>query len=362
VSKKWGLPVIALTLLGWTVWNVFGGNQPRRIRQPEGLARSSFVNRVAGVGLVEPRTDASGRGTVAVGTELPGIVTKVFVKNQEYVKKDQPLFALDDRAKKAELAVKLADLEMAEKVLTKLEKSPRSEEIPPYEARVAQARADLEMAEDALSRGLQARIATPPEQVVRLQQGVESTRQKWEEAKQNLALLNAGTWEPDLAVARAKKAQAKAAVDQVNTDLERQVVRAPFEGQVLQVNVRLGEWVSTERGKALVMMGDVQELYVRAAIDESDIARFQEGAPAEAKTRGTPQHTLKLRFVRIEPYVTPKQSLSGDNIERVDTRVLQVIYAINEPNPPAKIATQVDVFIKVGDAKDETKEDSYPET
>jgi HlyD family secretion protein len=58
-----------------------------------------------------------------------------------------------------------------------------------------------------------------------------------------------------------------------------------------------------------------------------------------------------LKFVRIEPYVIPKKSLTGDNTERVDTRVLQVIYAVDGGNKRLFVGQQVDVFI---DATSET--------
>jgi len=68
---------------------------------------------------------------------------------------------------------------------------------------------------------------------------------------------------------------------------------------------------------------------VVAGGSESDRARFKEDAKAEAKTRGFPRQTLPLRFVRVEPSIVPKRSLTGDTAERVDTRVMQVIYAID---------------------------------
>ena len=55
---------------------------------------------------------------------------------------------------------------------------------------------------------------------------------------------------------------------------------------------------------------------------------------------------MPLRFVRIEPYVVPKRSLTGDSLERVDTRVLQVIYEFQRPSFPIYVGQQVDVFIR----------------
>ena len=49
--------------------------------------------------------------------------------------------------------------------------------------------------------------------------------------------------------------------------------------------------------------------------------------------------------MRIELYVVPKKSLTGDNTERVDTRVLQVIYAIDTLGRRLFVGQQLDVFI-----------------
>ncbi len=68
---------------------------------------------------------------------------------------------------------------------------------------------------------------------------------------------------------------------------------------------------------------------MRVNVDEDDIPRLKLNAPARAKLRGdVRQEEVPLTFVRLEPYVVPKTSLTGTNTERVDTRVVQVIYAI----------------------------------
>src|SRR5262249_1054023 len=98
-------------------------------------------------------------------------------------------------------------------------------------------------------------------------------------------------------------------------------------------------------GKALVMLGDLSTFHVRVDIDERDIARFQRSSPAKAYPRGEAAHEMALRFVRVEPYVVPKKSLTGDNTERVDTRVLQVLSAIERSDHAAYVGQQLDVFI-----------------
>ncbi len=114
---------------------------------------------------------------------------------------------------------------------------------------------------------------------------------------------------------------------------------------MLQVNVRPGEYVGATAGPALIVLGSVTQLHVRVDIDEYDIPRFVTDAPARATLKGQPTDFFPLKFVRIEPYVVPKKSLTGDNTERVDTRVLQVIYAIDTTGKRLFVGQQLDVFI-----------------
>ena len=123
------------------------------------------------------------------------------------------------------------------------------------------------------------------------------------------------------------------------------MIRALVDGEVLQVNVRPGEFVGAPPSQALIVLGNVTQLHVRVDIDEYDIPRFVPEAPARATLKGQPDEFFPLKFVRIEPYVVPKKSLTGDNTERVDTRVLQVIYAIDTGGKRLFVGQQLDVFI-----------------
>lgn len=61
--------------------------------------------------------------------------------------------------------------------------------------------------------------------------------------------------------------------------------------------------------------------------------------------RGNRDLAVDLRFEYVEPYVIPKKSLTGGSTERVDTRVLQVVYSFPSGAIPAYIGQQVDVFV-----------------
>ena len=81
-------------------------------------------------------------------------------------------------------------------------------------------------------------------------------------------------------------------------------------------------------------------------MDEQDAVLIGGESPAVASLKGHSDLRMPLRFVRIEPYVVPKRSLTGDSLERVDTRVLQIVYAFDRPAFPVYVGQQVDVFIQ----------------
>jgi multidrug resistance efflux pump len=340
------LPLVAVALLVFAVFHVIWAEQVAPASPPPvEPARSPFTETVAGAGIVEPRSE-----NIAIGSALSGVVLEVYVpvdKVGQRVKAGDPLFRVDDRQLRAQLAFQQASLAAAQAQLAKLQAQPRAEELPPSEAAVEAARANLAVQEDNVARYKEllpqggASERDYKQSILLAQQA----RHQMLQADANLKLLQAGAWDKDLAIARANIAMARAQVQQTQTDLERALVRAPVAGDVLQVNVRPGEYVGTPPGQALVVLGDLHCLHVRVDIDEHDIHRFRPGSPARAALRGDPTVQFPLRFVRVEPYVIPKKSLTGDNTERVDTRVLQVIYALDATDLPVYVGQQLDVFI-----------------
>ena len=78
-------------------------------------------------------------------------------------------------------------------------------------------------------------------------------------------------------------------------------------------------------------MGRLKPLHVRVDVDEHEAWRVRPDAKATAAVRGNAEsESRRSTFVRFEPFVVPKKSLTGESTERVDTRVLQVIYRIED--------------------------------
>jgi multidrug resistance efflux pump len=345
---KFVLPGVATALAAFAVFHVVRASPPLLPASPPvEPARTSFGQTVAGAGIVEAWTE-----NIAIGAPLPGIVLEVNVPVEQVgktVTKGDPLFRVDDRQLLATLKYNQANLQAAKAQLAKLEAQPRREEIPPSEAKVQVAQANLAAQQDLARRANRLRPSGAMAEEDAVQRSLASAvaRQQVAQAQAEDALLKSGAWQYDKDIARAAVAQAEAQVVQTQTDLDRVLVRAPRDGVILQVNVREGEYVGTPPGSALMVLGAIKDkVHVRVDIDEHDIPRFRKGAAATASPRGHPQIAYPLHYERVEPYVVPKKSLTGDNVERVDTRVLQVIYSLDTKDRPVYVGQQMDVFLE----------------
>jgi HlyD family secretion protein len=133
------LPALAIVSLSFAVIQMDKArHKSQRADPPFEPARSPYARTVAGVGIVEPDTE-----NIAVGTNVPGVVKAVHIRVDDRIAAGSKLFDLDDRHMAAELVVRAAARDNAAAMLAKLEAMPRKEEIPPLEARVAEARAVL---------------------------------------------------------------------------------------------------------------------------------------------------------------------------------------------------------------------------
>jgi HlyD family secretion protein len=353
---RYSLPIIAIFTLIFAIQQMALSQQKQpKAEPPIEPAKSPYVNRLAGAGLVEPETE-----NISVGTHLPGVLDAVLVKVGDSVKPGQPLFKLDDRQLKAEYEVRKANLASAEAAISKLEMMPRQEELPPARAVISEAEANMRDQVSMFDRLKKLEGSVSQEEFTRREQAVEMARANLSKAKASLALLEAGAWKADKMVASAAVLQSRAMLGQTQTEIDRLTVKAPSlvatstEGvyKVLQVNIRPGEFVGAQPGQALIVLGYVGKLHIRVDIDENDISRFKPDLGGIANPRGNPKVEFPIQFVRVEPYVIPKRSLTGSSLERVDTRVLQVIYSLENKGQTLYVGQQMDVFLNLGEKKD----------
>jgi multidrug efflux pump subunit AcrA (membrane-fusion protein) len=375
--RKFLLPILAVAGVAFAIFTVVKGNRPTPIAPAAAEpSQAPFAYYVAGAGIVEALNE-----NISIGTDVPGIVKEIDVQVGDSVSKGQPLFKIDDRDLQADLEVKraLADskksvvaskqslLAAAQAKYDRLKQMTRPEEIPPAEAQVQVDLHGLQDAQDQLAtlKSVTDARAVSKDDLDRRMHAVEVAQAKLDQSSANLALLKAGAWDQDLKVAMADIETAKADVDaavadqkaaeaQVQSDLDlikRLTVASPVDGQVMQVKVHLGEFAPAgEVATPLMLIGNVQKLVVRTDVDENDAWRVPRNPGAKYKAvanlRGNRDIGCDLAFYRIEPYVIPKKSLTGDSTERVDTRVLQVLYTFDPKDKPIYVGQQMDVFIE----------------
>ena len=341
---KYGLPSFGLIVLVLAIISI-ARTQPviKNVPPPGTPSVSAYDKEVGAVGLVEANTE-----NIAISLPVSGLVTHVYVKAGDGVRKGERLFSLDDRDLVAELALRQTAVSVAQRKLEKLLESPRPEELPPAEARVHEAEALVHDAQVQLNliESVKDKRAIREEDLLRRRIAVDTAKAKLAEAKSDLALLEAGAWKPDIEVARAEVAQAQTQVARIQADIDRLTVTSPINGEILQCKVRLGEYAqSGPLSQPLILMGNTSHLNIRADVDEQDAWRVRAGATAVASPRGEGKARYPLHFVRFEPYVIPKKNLTNDATERVDTRVLQVIFAL-DPGTPVRPGQQMDVYVR----------------
>jgi len=271
-------------------------------------ARSPFDGKIAATGLIE-----SSHENIKIAPPKPGLVTRVHVQVNQQVHAGDPLFQLDDREASARIASMQALIQASE-------------------AQLGVERNQVEDMADQLARA------------ERLQRDNVNTQ---DEVRRRQFALAGAKARAEAILAQIHSTQAQ--LQQAQTEQSVLTVRAPRDATVLQVNVRAGEFApAAVLAEPLMLLGDIRTLQVRAEVDEQNAVRIQPNSPATASLKGHADQILPLRFVRIEPFVIPKRSLTGDSLERVDTRVLQIIYAFDRPTFPAYVGQQVDVFIERG--------------
>ncbi|MFM7213623.1 MAG: efflux RND transporter periplasmic adaptor subunit [Verrucomicrobiota bacterium] len=296
------------TLAGlFAAWSIARTQPQRSLRDPVvPPARPAFERTVAAVGMIEPSSE-----TITVGSPHPGLVTAVMAKAGQAIRSGDPLFQLDDRHLRAAVSLQQSQVNTAK-------------------ARVETARAQLEDLSDQLARAekLESQTVVSTEEVTRKRFAARLAKARVTEAE-------------------AERDAAAASLRSAETELERSLVRSPIDGTVLQVKIKPGESIATGAAPGpLMLLGRLDPLHVRVDVDEHEGARVAAGAPATGHVRGHPQDSIPLRFVRLEPLVVPKKSLTGDAGERVDTRVLQAIYRIEPGRTNLFPGQQLDVFIE----------------
>jgi multidrug resistance efflux pump len=347
--RKFMLPLLAIIGVAIAVAMVIIGNRAapaaQNVLQP---ANAPFTSYIFGPGIVEASTE-----NIAIGTPVSGIVTAVYVKWGDRVKSGAPLFKVDTRDLQAQLLPANAKVKEVEAQLLPANAKVKEVEaqLLPANAKVNEAEATLAKVENRLKvgEGLEPGVSVSVEEMANRRFDVGTNKAIFASAEAQVEQIKTqiASTEAQVEQIETQIASAGAQVEQIKAQMELHTIRAPVSGRVLQMRTRLGEYAQTGvLTTPLMLLGDDTTLHVRVDIDENDAWRFQSCAPAVASVRGNPEIKTALQYVRTDPDVIPRVTLTGDTTQRTDSRVLQVIYSFDPASLALYIGQLMDVFIE----------------
>jgi len=292
--------------------------------------------------------------------EVSGAVTKIPVSEGQIVRKGTPLLIMDDSVQKAIAEQQKSQAEAALALLEELKSQPRKETLEIAKAQVETASASLKSAQDQLDKQSKSYELNPKsvskDVLDNAENGVKVAKANLGVVQRQYELTKAGAWIYDIRNQEKQYNALSKAFTASNALLAKYTIKAPIDGVVLSVNTAVGSYVSSQgaydtytQGLAPVMVMGSSENYigVRCYIDEILLHRLPQGTQMKAQMfiRGT-NISIPLEYVRVQPYVSPKIALSNQRTERVDERVLPVIFRFEKPKDIHLYPGQlVDVYI-----------------
>jgi HlyD family secretion protein len=358
VRNKILFALVVIGLLGGVVAAYVSGRTPKPPPPVFRPAPDPFANGVYANGIVE---SYQGHGNnTNIYPVVAATVKKIFVAEGQSVSEGDPLIALDDSVQRATTEQLRAQAEAARATLAELKAQPRKETLAVALAQVELAKANVATSKSDLEKQ-QTSFHADPRSVSR--QALDNATNAMTAASANLdvatkqyELTKAGAWIYDIQNQEHQVEALTQAYLSAQALLDKFTIRAPRSGMVLQIQTPVGGYASpqgvynpyTQANDPILVMAEAPGvLAVRCYVDEILIPRFPEPSRLIARmfVRGT-NVSVPLEFVRVQPYVTPKIELANQRAEKVDLRVLPVIFRFTPPQGTAIYPGQlVDVYL-----------------
>jgi len=321
-------------------------------------ATNPYPNGIYAEGMVE--SDQPSGVNINVYPEVSGTVKQIPATEGQEVKKGTVLLVIDDSIQRATAEQLQSQAQAASTLLEELKAQPRKETLDVAEAQVVSAQATLKTAQDELDKQ-QAAYDVNPKSISKdaldsAANAVATAKANLEVARKQRDLTKAGAWIYDINNQERQYNALYKAYLSASALLSKYTLRAPKDGIVLAINPTVGSFVSAQGAydtytqgmdPVLVLGSPHAHLNVRCYIDEILVPRLPIGSRMKAQmaVRGS-NVKLSLEYVRTQPIVSPKIELSDQRLERVDVRVLPIIFRV-EKSADVKLypGQLVDVYI-----------------
>lgn len=273
--------------------------------------------------------------------ETPGKVQALEVIRGQQVTIGQVLVTLDETLQRQAVAQRKGEAAAADAQLALTEAGARSQDVRAAEAQVRAARAQEETLQDEVSRAreLAAAQAVPKAQLDDAEGRLRRATALRESAEQKLAALRAGSRRQEVQVARARSAQAHAALTAETERLARLKLRAPHEGAVLETHVEPGEVVAP--GTPVVTLGDTTRPYVDVFVPQGELEGLRAGTKATVRVDGTAERwTGAVESVGRTLEFTPRFLFSDKERPNLVVRV-----RVNVADPEQRLHAGIPAFV-----------------
>ncbi len=326
-------------------------------------AANPYTRGIYANGIVE--SHQSNGANTNIFPEVAGVITRIPAVEGATVKKGEVLIQLDDSVQRAACEQQKAQADAALAALEALKAQPRKETLEVSKAQVEYAAANLRTYQSQFEKLKGAHDAAPGtvsrDQLDNTANALKAAEANLEVARRQLELTKAGAWAYDIRNQMHQYEALSKAYESSLAVLDKYTIRAPVDGVIYSVNVAPGSFISTSGAYGIytasyspvIVMGNADRyLSVRCYVDEILISRLPSGPAigerfnARMFPRGT-NVSIPLEFVRIQPFVTPKIQLSNQRTERVDVRVLPVLFRFIPPADTSIYPGQlVDVYLE----------------
>ena len=293
--------------------------------------------------------------------EVSGTVTRILVAEGQSVRRGMPLLTMDDSVQRATSQQQKSQAEAALALLQELKAQPRKENLEVAKAQVEYASASLKSAQDQLDKQKRSyeldRRSVSRDALDNAENAVKVARANLEVVKKQYELTKAGAWDYDIRNQENQYNAFSKAYAASSALLAKYTITAPVDGVILSVKAAVGSYISPQGSygtytqgldPVIVMGGPQGYIGVRCYVDEILIHKLPEYKRVKAMMfiRGT-NIKIPLEYVRVQPYVSPKIELSNQRTERVDVRVLPVLFRFEKPkNLNIYPGQLVDVYIE----------------
>ena len=342
---RWMLWILSLSLLvggGWLLSRlVFTTAQSLSDMRTTPIERRTLPMTITANGTVQPER------SINISPKTAGILKKLLVDEGDTVQQGQVIAYMDDKGLQAQLMQAKATLSAAQFNLQELLAGNRPQDVAAAQAKLDESRATLKAAELSLSqdRMLHQAGALSQRDLDNSQAKRDTALAQLTQSQQALSLQQAGPRVEEVAAAKAQVTAQQGAVEQIQTQLDDRIIRAPFSGRVIRKYANPGAFVtpttaasSENSATSSSILAIATENQVVANVAETSLGKLRVGQPVKIKADAFPDKLFSGNVMTIAPQSTVKQNVTS----------FEVKVSLNDPETTLRAGMNVDIDVQVG--------------